>query len=91
MGAAAEAARATPAEPVPVHIRNAPTGLMKELGYGAAYQYAFDSPAHYTPQEYLPDKLRGRRFYEPSEFGYEQRIAERLAWWTELKRKASEE
>ena len=89
MGSASEAARVTPAEPVPLHVRNAPTGLMRELGYGVDYQYAFDSEAHYIPQEYLPDKLRGSRFYEPSDFGYEKRIAERLAWWTELKQKSS--
>ena len=89
MGSASEAARATPAEPVPLHVRNAPTGLMRELGYGVDYQYAFDSEEHFIAQEYLPDKLRGRRFYEPSDFGYEKRIAERLAWWTELRQKSS--
>jgi putative ATPase len=90
-GEAAEAARQTPAEPVPLHIRNAPTTLMKELGYGAEYRYAFDEATHFTAQEYLPDALHGRHFYEPSEFGYEKKIAERLAWWTELRRKASPE
>ena len=91
MGEASEAARNTPAEPVPLHVRNAPTGLMRELGYGADYRYAFDSETHYTAQEYLPEKLRGRKFYQPSDFGYEKRIAERLAWWTELKQKTSKE
>ena len=81
MGAAMDAARETPAEGVPLHIRNAPTKLMGDLGYGRDYAYAFDSEDHYVPQEYLPDRLRGRRFYEPSEFGFEKRIAERLAWW----------
>ncbi|HUF13612.1 MAG TPA: replication-associated recombination protein A [Longimicrobiales bacterium] len=81
MGAAMDAARETPAEGVPLHIRNAPTKLMGELGYGRDYAYAFDSEDHYVPQEYLPDRLRGRRFYEPSDFGFEKRIAERLAWW----------
>ncbi len=81
MGEALDAARNTPAEPVPLHIRNAPTGLMKDLGYGRDYKYAFESEQHYLPQEYLPEKLAGRQFYEPSEFGYEKRIAERLAWW----------
>jgi putative ATPase len=82
-GAAREAARDTPAEPVPLHIRNAPTSLMKELGYGAGYRYAFEAEDHFTPQEYLPDSLRGTRFYEPSAFGHEKRIGERLAWWRE--------
>jgi len=75
------AARSSPAEPVPLHIRNAPTGLMKDLGYGAGYQYAHDSPTGYVAQEYLPDKLRGQRFYEPGELGFEKKIRERIAWW----------
>jgi putative ATPase len=79
--AAFDAARETPAEPVPMQIRNAPTGLMKELGYGAGYRYAHDSPDAYSPQEYLPAVLRGRQFYEPGPFGFERRIAERMEWW----------
>ena len=59
LGAALAAAQDTPAAPVPLHIRNAPTGLMKELGYGQGYRYAHDSPDAYLPQEYLPDELRG--------------------------------
>jgi putative ATPase len=82
-GAARAAARDTPAEPVPLHIRNAPTRLMKDLGYGKGYGYAFDSDEHYVPQEYLPDALSGTRFYEPSGFGHEKRIGERLKWWAE--------
>jgi putative ATPase len=78
---ALEAAQRTPAEPVPLHIRNAPTGLMKELGYGAGYRYAHDAPTAYTPQEYLPEALRGERFYEPTDMGFEKRIRERLEWW----------
>jgi putative ATPase len=80
-GAAREAARATPAEPVPLHIRNAPTPLMKDLGYGKGYRYAFEAEDHFTPQDYLPEGLRGTRFYQPSEFGHEKRIRERLDWW----------
>ncbi len=83
--AALEAARRTPAEPVPLHIRNAPTGLMKELGYGAGYQYAHDSATGYLAQEYLPEKLRGAAFYQPTEMGFEKRIRERLAWWEKQK------
>jgi putative ATPase len=86
LGAAMEAARETPAAPVPLHIRNAPTPLMKELGYHAGYRYAHDSPDAYLPQEYLPDELRGKFFYTPGSFGHEQRIAERLEWWARLKR-----
>jgi putative ATPase len=79
--AALNAARKTPAEPVPLHIRNAPTALMKDLGYGEGYRYAHDSPTAYLPQEYLSEKLRGTRFYEPGEMGFEKRIKERLEWW----------
>ncbi|HEU4643693.1 MAG TPA: replication-associated recombination protein A [Gemmatimonadaceae bacterium] len=85
--AALDAARETPAEPVPLHIRNAPTGLMKELGYGEGYQYAHDAPEAYIPQEYLPERLRGTTLYAPGRFGFEREIAKRLAWWDELKRK----
>jgi putative ATPase len=90
LSAAINAAREHPAEGVPLHIRNAPTGLMKELGYGVGYQYAHDAPEAYIPQEYLPESLRGSRFYEPGPFGFEKEIAKRLAWWEELRRRASE-
>jgi putative ATPase len=85
LGAALEAARETPAAPVPLHIRNAPTPLMKELGYHQGYRYAHSSPDAYLPQEYLPDVLRGREFYTPGTFGHEKKIAERLDWWAKLK------
>jgi putative ATPase len=85
LGAALEAARDTPAAPVPLHIRNAPTPLMKELGYHQGYRYAHDSPDAYLPQEYLPDVLRGQTFYTPGGFGHEKKIAERLEWWAKLK------
>jgi putative ATPase len=84
---AQEAARSFPAEPVPLHIRNAPTRLMRELGYGEGYQYAHDVPAAYVPQSYLPENLKEKVFYEPGPFGFERDIAKRLAWWSELKRK----
>jgi putative ATPase len=91
LGAAMAAARETPAAPVPLHIRNAPTGLMKELGYGKGYRYAHDSPDAYLPQEYLPDELRGTRLYQPGAFGYEKKVAERLAWWARKKAEADGE
>ena len=87
-GEAQAAAEAHPAEPVPLHVRNAPTGLMKELGYGAGYKYAFDSENAYAPQEYLPESLRGVSWYQPSDFGHEKTVKERMAWWLELKRKS---
>ena len=85
LGASLDAARATPAAPVPLHIRNAPTPLMKELGYGKGYQYAHASPEAYLPQEYLPDQLRDALFYVPGTFGHEKTIAERLEAWAKLK------
>jgi putative ATPase len=88
--AAMDAARNTPAAPVPLHIRNAPTPLMKDLGYNKGYQYAHSSPDAYIPQEYLPDELRGSEFYRPGGFGHEKKIAERLEWWARLKTDAPE-
>ncbi len=84
-GAALELARETPAEPVPLHLRNAPTPLMKELGYGRDYQYAHSVPEAYIPQDYLPTRVAGRVLYEPGPFGFEKDIAKRLAWWAELR------
>jgi putative ATPase len=89
-GAALEAARATPAAPVPLHLRNAPTRLMKELGYGAGYQYAHDVPDAFVAQSYLPDALDGATFYEPGPFGFERDIAKRLAWWAERRQRAED-
>ena len=88
-GRARELARETPAEPVPLHIRNAPTALMAELGYGKGYQYAHAVPEAYIPQEYLPDKVRGEMLYEPGPFGFEREIAKRLAWWAQLRDRAA--
>ena len=85
LGAAMDAARETPAAPVPLHIRNAPTPLMKELGYNKGYQYAHNSPDAYFPQEYLPQQLRDALLYVPGSFGYEKKIAERMEWWAKLK------
>ncbi|MBC7894544.1 MAG: recombination factor protein RarA, partial [Cytophagaceae bacterium] len=86
--AALDLAREYPAEPVPLHIRNAPTSLMKELGYGQGYQYAHNDPTAYIPQEYLPDAVRDRVLYEPGPFGFERDIGKRLQWWADLKRRA---
>jgi len=87
-GDAQAAAEAHPAEPVPLHIRQAPTPLMKELGYGEGYKYAFDSENAYVPQDYLPERLRGSVWYQPGDFGYEKTVKERMAWWLELKKKS---
>ena len=88
---AMEAAAAHPTEAVPLHIRNAPTKLMEELGYGAGYQYAHGFEHAYVPQEYLPEVLRGTRWYEPSEFGYEKTIAERMEFWRQVKERIERE
>jgi putative ATPase len=87
LGAAMDAARSTPAAPVPLHIRNAPTPLMKELGYNRGYQYAHNSPEAYIPQDYLPDQLRDALFYVPGTFGFETTLAERMERWAQLKRR----
>src|SRR5262249_48591550 len=64
--------------PVPPHLRNAPTPFAKSLGWGAAYQYPHDFEGHYVREEYLPEPLRGQRYYTPSESGREREIKERL-------------
>lgn len=69
---------------VPLHIRNAPTKLMKEMGYHAGYQYAHDFSSGYVQQEYLPEKLQGRKFYDPKGHGYEKNILERMAWMKKI-------
>ena len=78
-GMAAEDARATDGEPVPLHIRNAPTGLMKDLGYGRGYQYAHDHEDAIVGQTHLPAALEGRVYYEPTDRGFEERLAARMA------------
>jgi putative ATPase len=67
--------------PVPLHLRNAPTPLMKGLGYGRDYKYAHDYAEHVVAQQHLPDKLQGRRYYQPTDSGEEHLIKERLARW----------
>src|SRR5438093_3805554 len=82
---AMEAAAAHPTEAVPLHIRNAPTKLMQELGYGAGYEYAHAFEHAYVPQEYLPEVLRGASWYQPTAAGYEKTIGERMEFWKQLK------
>ena len=69
-------ARQTRNDAVPLHLRNAVTGLMREMGYGRDYKYAHSYPGHQVEQEYLPERLQGRRYYEPGELGWERRIRE---------------
>ena len=70
-----------PAEPVPLHIRNAPTALMKELHYGEGYKYAHDYEGAHVEQDYLPESLKGRVYYRPTNRGLEVEIGKRLAAW----------
>lgn len=73
------------AESVPLHLRNAPTPLMKQIGYGKGYKYAHDYPGHFVEQEHLPPSLQGKHYYTPSDQGYEKKIIARLkAWWREF-------
>ena len=78
---------ATAAEPVPLHLRNAPTGLMKGLGYGQGYQYAHDVEGKIADMQCLPDNLRDRTYYHPTNEGVEKRIRERME---EIKRRRSQ-
>jgi putative ATPase len=78
MLAATEDVKQLGALPVPLHLRNAPTPLMKGLGYGRGYKYAHDYEGHVVEQQHLPDKIADRRYYEPSDIGEERAIKERL-------------
>jgi putative ATPase len=71
---------------VPLHIRNAPTKLMKDLGYGKEYRYSHDFRDSYSYQKYFPDKMQEKRYYIPSAFGFEKEIKKRLDWWEGLKK-----
>jgi putative ATPase len=73
--------------PVPLHIRNAPTRLMKELGYGKGYLYAHNFEDAYVPQDFLPEKLKGETYYHPTDRGYEKIIRERMEQWRKLRGK----
>ena len=87
---AADAARRDEADPVPLHLRNAPTRLMKQLEYGKGYEYAHDATDAVTGMDCLPTALQGRRFYRPTDRGFEKEIARRLEGWREIKRKRQE-
>ena len=72
--------------PVPLRLRNAPTPLMEKLGYGKGYKYAHNFPDHIVDQEHLPEKLKGRKYYSPSDSGYEKTIKDRMQSWEETKK-----
>ncbi|HJX74287.1 MAG TPA: replication-associated recombination protein A [Candidatus Deferrimicrobiaceae bacterium] len=85
---AMEDAKSRGSHPVPMHLRNAPTRLMRDLGYGKKYQYPHDFADGFVPEEYFPETLGRRTYYEPSEAGHEKVIAERLrSWWEALRKK----
>ena len=71
---ALEIVRKTGNMPVPLHLRNAPTQLMEELGYSDGYKYPHDYPGHFTPQQYMPDALNGYKFWKPQQSPAEQRL-----------------
>jgi putative ATPase len=73
-------------EPVPLHLRNPVTKLMREFGYGKGYKYAHDYPGHFVEQQNLPTVLKGKRYYSPSDQGYEKEVRARLKAWWESKR-----
>jgi putative ATPase len=74
-----------PLQGVPLHLRNAPTPLMKEFGYGAGYQYPHDLPEAFADQDYLPEGLKGRVYYHPTDRGLEAEIGRRLKEWRRRK------
>ena len=79
-----------PAAEVPMHLRNAPTHLMKSLGYGDSYQYAHDLDEGVADMDCLPDALAGRTYYQPKNRGFEKKLQEKLSNWRKLRRKASQ-
>ncbi len=85
-GAASQDALRDAADPVPLHIRNAPTKLMKELDYGKGYRYAHSEPDAIADMDCLPPALQGRTYYAPRDRGFEKEIARRLEGWKEIKR-----
>jgi putative ATPase len=89
-GAAMEDVKTHGSDEVPLHLRNAPTKLMKGLGYGKAYRYAHDEPEGYAAgEQYFPDEMGERRYYHPVDRGLEGKIAERLAYFRELDKKSN--
>ena len=89
-GAAQAAVRANPADPVPLALRNAVTGLMKGIGYGADYQYAHDREEGVTDLQCLPDRLKEERYYDPRARGFEREIIKRMEYWDRVRQKGDE-
>ncbi len=72
--------------PVPLHLRNAVTDLMKKMGYGKDYKYPHDYDYHFIQQEYFPEGVKNKKFYVPGDFGFEKEIKKRMKWWEKLKK-----
>ncbi|HEY5713394.1 MAG TPA: replication-associated recombination protein A, partial [Allosphingosinicella sp.] len=89
-GAAWRSARETGSLLPPKNILNAPTKLMKQIGYGSGYQYDHDAEGGFSGDNYWPEEMEPQTFYEPVDRGFEKKIAERIAWWNE-RRKAAQE
>jgi putative ATPase len=89
-GAAMRAAREEGSLPPLKYILNAPTKLMKSEGYGKGYEYDHDAPEVFSGQDYFPDALGRRQFYDPPERGFEREIRKRLDYWAKLRRERSE-
>ncbi len=75
----------------PLSVRNAPTKLMKDLGYNKGYRYSHDYENHYSYQKYFPDDMPEKTYYQPSQFGFEKEIQKRLEWWANLKKRQTKE
>ncbi len=86
LGEANRAARATGSLTPPMHILNAPTRLMKDLGYGSGYAYDHEAEDGFSGQNYFPDTMKRSQFYRPQERGFEREITKRLAYWDKLRR-----
>jgi putative ATPase len=78
--------KSLPNLPVPLHLRNAPTKLMKDLGYGSEYKYGHNFENHFVEQQYLPDNIKDKLYYRPTENGKEKSVKERLESWWKKKR-----
>jgi putative ATPase len=89
MGKAKRAVGESRNDPVPLHIRNAPTKLMKNIGYGAGYRYDHNEEERFSGQSFLPDGVSETVFYEPGAYGFEKEIQKRLDYWAQLKQARS--
>lgn len=84
-GRAKKDVESSPFEPVPLHLRNPVTSLMKDIGYGKDYKYAHDYDYSTTDMETFPERFKGRKYYEPGNLGLEKEIKKRIDWWNQVK------